>query len=159
MDLADTSQDGGCCGLKLGGGQVSAPPARSDQGQFTRRRRARLADVCRLRNHVVIVLRLLLKTITELHEPGWLVTAVAQINLLCCCQVVYSANSDTGRYYKALSSHDDHALSALLSLSLCLQLYRVTLLCGVAQYQASDPGLLSRGPSSELALSTSNSKC
>ena len=59
------------------------------------------------------MLRELLKTITELHEPGRLVTAVAQINLLCCCQVVYSANSATSRYYKALPSHDDHALSAL----------------------------------------------
>ena len=44
----------------------------------------RLANVCRLRNNVVDVLREPLKTTEELHEPGRLVTAAAQIKFLCC---------------------------------------------------------------------------
>ena len=38
-----------------------------------------LAGVCRLRNDVVDVLRELLNIITELHEPGRLVSAAVQI--------------------------------------------------------------------------------
>ena len=46
--------------------------------------RDRLANVCRLRNNVVDVLREPLKTTEELHEPGRLLTAAAQIKFLCC---------------------------------------------------------------------------
>ena len=75
--------------------------------------RDRLATVCRLRNNVVDVLREPLKTTEELHEPGRLMLAAAQIKFSCCWHGVRSADSATGRYHKALPWHDDRVLTAL----------------------------------------------
>ena len=69
--------------------------------------------MCRLRNDVIVVLRELLNIITELHEPGRLVTAAAQIKFSCCWQAIRSADSATGRYHKALPDHVDRVLTAL----------------------------------------------
>ena len=63
--------------------------------------RDRLATVCRLRNDVIVVLRELLNIITELHEPGRLVTAAAQIKFSCCWQAVSSAELPTDRCFDA----------------------------------------------------------
>ena len=92
-------------------GPTSGTVARS-HGSLDRRR-ARLAVVCRLRNYVIVVLRELLKIITELHEYGRLVTAAAQIKFLCYWHAVRSADSATGHYYKGLPVHDDRVLTAL----------------------------------------------
>ena len=75
--------------------------------------RDRLATVCRLRNNVVDVLREPLKTTEELHEPGRLMPAAAQIKFSCCWQAVGSADSATGRFHKALPGHHDRVLNAL----------------------------------------------
>jgi hypothetical protein len=75
--------------------------------------RDRLATVCRLRNNVVDVLREPLKTTEELHEPGRLMPAAAQIKFSCCWQAVGSADSATGRYHKTLPGHHDRVLTAL----------------------------------------------
>ena len=75
--------------------------------------RDRLATVCRLRNNVVDVLREPVKITEELHEPGRLVTAAAQIKFSCCWQAVGSADSATGRFHKALPGHHDCVLTAL----------------------------------------------
>ena len=55
----------------------------------------------------------LLKMICELHEPGRLVTAAAQIKFSSCWHAVRSADSAIGRYHKALPGHDDRVLTAL----------------------------------------------
>ena len=67
----------------------------------------------RLRNNVVDVLREPLKTGEELHEPGWLVTAAAQIKFLCYWQAVGSTDSATGHFHKALPGHHARLLTAL----------------------------------------------
>ena len=87
-----------------------APTARS-----TDRSTIYLACACRLFvwNNVNDLLRELLKMICELHEPGRLVTAAAQIKFSCCRHAVRSADSAIGRYHKALPGHDDRVLTAL----------------------------------------------
>ena len=79
-------------------------------------RRAPLADVSRLQNDVIVVLRELLNIITELHEPGRLVIAAAQIKFSCCWQAVRSADSATGLYHKALPDHDGRVLTVCCSM-------------------------------------------
>ena len=70
--------------------------------------------MCRLRNIVADVLQEPLNIITELHEPGRLVIAAAQIKFSCCWQAVRSADSVTGRFHnKALPGHHDRVLTAL----------------------------------------------
>ena len=69
--------------------------------------------MCRLRNIVADVLQEPLNIITELHEPGRLVIAAAQIKLSCCWQAVRSADSATGLYHKALPDHDGRVLTVL----------------------------------------------
>ena len=75
--------------------------------------RDRLATVCRLQNNVVDMLREPLKTTEELHEPGWLETAAAQIKCSCYWQAVGSADSATGHFHTALPVHHARVLTAL----------------------------------------------
>ena len=59
----------------------------------------------RLRNDIIAMLRELPKIITELHEPGRLVTAAAQIKFLCCWEAVRSEDPPKDRCRYALSDH------------------------------------------------------
>ena len=75
-----------------------------------------LADVCRLRNDVVVRPRELLQITPELHEHAPLGAAAVQIKYPCCRQLVSSAGPPKDRCHGALPDHH----CRLLCVDLCV---------------------------------------